>query len=95
MENCVWGHNEEGRATGPSVLCVCLSVPATGSERRLSEELNCVPALGALSVGVSPPPLVPCRGRPDNSKVSVSPCPQIGLHPRLVSGLTPLCAPQD
>ncbi|XP_013008217.1 carbohydrate-responsive element-binding protein isoform X2 [Cavia porcellus] len=46
-----------------------LSPPApSGSERRLSEELNCVPALGALSVGVSPPPLVPCRGRPDNSK---------------------------
>ncbi|XP_021110071.1 carbohydrate-responsive element-binding protein isoform X15 [Heterocephalus glaber] len=39
-----------------------------GSERRLSGELNCVPALGTQSVGVSPPPSSLCRGRPDNSK---------------------------
>ncbi|XP_019062299.1 carbohydrate-responsive element-binding protein isoform X4 [Fukomys damarensis] len=46
-----------------------LSPPApSGSERRLSGELNCVSALGALSVGASPPPSSHCRGRPDNSK---------------------------
>ncbi|XP_004630629.1 carbohydrate-responsive element-binding protein isoform X2 [Octodon degus] len=46
-----------------------LSPPApSGSERRLSGELNCIPAPGALSVGVSPPQPVLRRVRPDNSK---------------------------
>ncbi|EHB08288.1 Williams-Beuren syndrome chromosomal region 14 protein-like protein [Heterocephalus glaber] len=45
-----------------------LSPAPSGSERRLSGELNCVPALGTQSVGVSPPPSSLCRGRPDNSK---------------------------
>ncbi|KAM6157069.1 carbohydrate-responsive element-binding protein isoform 2-T2 [Erethizon dorsatum] len=46
-----------------------LSPPSpSGSERRLSRGLNCVPAPGALSVGVSPPQPAPCRGRPDSSK---------------------------
>ncbi|XP_005396832.1 PREDICTED: carbohydrate-responsive element-binding protein isoform X2 [Chinchilla lanigera] len=46
-----------------------LSPPApSGSERRLSGELSCLPAPGAPSVGVSPPQPVLCRARPDNSK---------------------------
>ncbi|XP_021110064.1 carbohydrate-responsive element-binding protein isoform X4 [Heterocephalus glaber] len=51
-----------------SHVCLGVSVLTTGSERRLSGELNCVPALGTQSVGVSPPPSSLCRGRPDNSK---------------------------
>ncbi|XP_048645891.1 carbohydrate-responsive element-binding protein isoform X2 [Marmota marmota marmota] len=46
-----------------------LSPPAPGgSERRRSGELNSIPAPGALSVSVSPPQPILCRGRPDNNK---------------------------
>ncbi|XP_023570215.1 carbohydrate-responsive element-binding protein isoform X5 [Octodon degus] len=55
-------------ATSPgSNLCLTQLLRA-GSERRLSGELNCIPAPGALSVGVSPPQPVLRRVRPDNSK---------------------------
>ncbi|XP_045399066.1 carbohydrate-responsive element-binding protein isoform X6 [Lemur catta] len=49
-------------------LSVGLSVPAPGSERRLSGELNSAPSPGALSVRVSPPQPILSRGRADNNK---------------------------
>ncbi|XP_012495832.1 PREDICTED: carbohydrate-responsive element-binding protein isoform X3 [Propithecus coquereli] len=49
-------------------LSVGLSVPAAGSERRLSGELNSMPSPGALSVRVSPPQPILSRGRADNNK---------------------------
>uniref|UniRef100_A0A2K6GQI2 MLX interacting protein like n=1 Tax=Propithecus coquereli TaxID=379532 RepID=A0A2K6GQI2_PROCO len=46
-----------------------LSPPApSGSERRLSGELNSMPSPGALSVRVSPPQPILSRGRADNNK---------------------------
>ncbi|XP_045399064.1 carbohydrate-responsive element-binding protein isoform X4 [Lemur catta] len=46
-----------------------LSPPApSGSERRLSGELNSAPSPGALSVRVSPPQPILSRGRADNNK---------------------------
>nr|XP_012597706.1 carbohydrate-responsive element-binding protein isoform X3 [Microcebus murinus] len=46
-----------------------LSPPApSGSERRLSGELNSTPSPGALSVRVSPPQPILSRGRADNNK---------------------------
>lgn len=59
---------------GPSRLCVGLSVgpsvPATGSERRLSAELSSAPCPAALSLRVSPAQPIQSRGRPDNKTES-------------------------
>ncbi|XP_012663343.1 carbohydrate-responsive element-binding protein isoform X1 [Otolemur garnettii] len=49
-------------------LSVGLSVPATGSERRLSGELNSTPSPGTLSIRISPPQPIIHRGRADNNK---------------------------
>ncbi|XP_049985227.1 carbohydrate-responsive element-binding protein isoform X2 [Alexandromys fortis] len=47
-----------------------LSPPApSGSERRLSGDLNSIPPLGALSVHLSPPQPILNRGRIDNNKM--------------------------
>lgn len=66
------GGSEWGQGKGTfSFVCrsVCGSVRATGSERRLSGDLNSIQPPGALSVHLSPPQTVLSRGRVDNNKM--------------------------